>query len=119
MLCACVNAIADETRAHRVFLAGHSLGGTLSAIYAACHPERVAGLVLVEVPLPVAEASSIIRPESILHFCRAVQSKSKQWLPYFGDLGVALSHVDALVGSRAHRAVWPRIFDWLHHTATQ
>lgn len=240
MLSACVNAIADETRTHRIFLAGHSLGGTLSAIYAACHPERVGGLVLIESPLHFAEASgsfktlldlpvsaramvsdsgcvpgsllslvsgsaapvtfygeryldylvshmdrrnldtywrvqrwtldelalsgklveevveylyrgnrfmrgtlmieasrrkpaditspilavvdpfsSIIPPESILHFCRAVQSKSKQFLPYFGDTGVALSHVGALVGPRAHHALWPRIFDWLHHTAIQ
>jgi len=240
LLTACVNAIADETRSHQVFLAGHSLGGTLSAIYAAGHPERVAGLILIEAPLHFAEAtgsfktmldlpvsarsmvsdagrvpgsllslvsasaapvtfygerfldylvshadrgnletywrvqrwtldelplpgklfeevvehlyrgnrfmrgtlmieasrrkpadvtspvfavvdpfSRIIPPESILRFCSAVRSESRQWVSYFGDQGVALSHVGALVGTRAHGLIWPRIFDWVHHTARQ
>ncbi len=35
----------------RVLLAGHSLGGTLAAIFAARHPERVRGLALLEAPL--------------------------------------------------------------------
>ena len=36
---------------HGVLLAGHSLGGTLAAIFAALHPELVEGLVLIEAPL--------------------------------------------------------------------
>jgi polyhydroxyalkanoate synthase len=47
----CVDAIALETGEDRVLLAGHSLGGTLSAIYAALHPYRIAGLLLLAAPL--------------------------------------------------------------------
>jgi poly[(R)-3-hydroxyalkanoate] polymerase subunit PhaC len=34
-----------------MLLAGHSLGGTLAAIFASLHPERVRGLALIEAPL--------------------------------------------------------------------
>jgi poly[(R)-3-hydroxyalkanoate] polymerase subunit PhaC len=47
---ACFDAIARETGERRVLLAGHSLGGTLAAIFAALHPECVRGLVLLEAP---------------------------------------------------------------------
>ena len=41
---------ASRHRCHRRRI-GHSLGGTLAAIFSALHPERVAGLVLLEAPL--------------------------------------------------------------------
>jgi polyhydroxyalkanoate synthase len=47
----CLTAITARTANRRVLLAGHSLGGTLTAIYAALHPERVAALVLLAAPL--------------------------------------------------------------------
>ena len=53
-------------------LVGHSLGGTLAALFAAAHPERVRGLVLLEAPLhfgadagafaPLVAASPDLRP---------------------------------------------------------
>ena len=43
-------------------LAGHSLGGTIAAIAAALHPDRVAGLVLVEAPLRFGEHSGALGP---------------------------------------------------------
>jgi polyhydroxyalkanoate synthase subunit PhaC len=46
-----VDVIAAETGRQRVFLIGHSLGGTLAAVFSALHPERVAGLVLLEAPV--------------------------------------------------------------------
>lgn len=46
-----VDALAARHGAASVLLAGHSLGGTLAAIFAALHPDRVRGLVLVEAPL--------------------------------------------------------------------
>jgi polyhydroxyalkanoate synthase len=49
-----LDAIAAETGQDHVFLAGHSLGGTLAAIFAALHPERVRGLALLEAPLHFA-----------------------------------------------------------------
>ncbi len=48
---ACLDAIVAELGPQLVFLAGHSLGGTFAAIYAALHPERVGGLVLLTAPL--------------------------------------------------------------------
>lgn len=51
LLQACVRAVAEETGASRVVLAGHSLGGTFAAIFAARHPEVVAGVVLLEAPV--------------------------------------------------------------------
>lgn len=50
LLAACLEAIAAETGQRRVILAGHSLGGTLAAIFATLHPERVRGLALLEAP---------------------------------------------------------------------
>jgi polyhydroxyalkanoate synthase len=47
----CLDAIADEVGPSRAFLAGHSLGGTFAAIFAALHPERVRGLALLGAPL--------------------------------------------------------------------
>ena len=46
-----VSTIAARTGNERVLLAGHSLGGTLTAIYSALHPERVAALLLLAAPL--------------------------------------------------------------------
>src|SRR3546814_1534721 len=37
-------------------VAGHSLGGTLAAIFASLNPDRVRGLVLVDAPLSFGEA---------------------------------------------------------------
>ncbi len=46
-----LRAIKREAGPGRVFLAGHSLGGTFAAIFSALHPELVAGLILLAAPL--------------------------------------------------------------------
>ncbi|MDB6068349.1 MAG: poly(3-hydroxybutyrate) synthase subunit [Pedosphaera sp.] len=51
LMLACLGAIKEEIGPRPVFLVGHSLGGTLAAIFSALHPERVAGLVLLGAPL--------------------------------------------------------------------
>jgi polyhydroxyalkanoate synthase len=51
LLGACLAAIRDDCGAAKVSLAGHSLGGTLSAIFACLNPEQVASVVLLEAPL--------------------------------------------------------------------
>ncbi len=51
LLLDCLDAIAVETGRPAAVLAGHSLGGTLTAIFSALHPERVRGLVLLGAPL--------------------------------------------------------------------
>ena len=48
---AALETISAETACRAPLLAGHSLGGTFAAIYAALHPERVGGLVLADAPL--------------------------------------------------------------------
>jgi polyhydroxyalkanoate synthase len=47
----CLRALAVESRKPQVFLAGHSLGGTLAALFSALHPDQVRGLVLLGAPL--------------------------------------------------------------------
>ena len=51
LLVDCLDAIAVETGGPRAVLVGHSLGGTLAAIFSALHPERVRGLILLGAPL--------------------------------------------------------------------
>jgi polyhydroxyalkanoate synthase len=62
-----LDAIRAETDVSAPVLAGHSLGGTLAAIFATLSPERVGGLVLVDAPLafgehggPIAHAVAVL-----------------------------------------------------------
>lgn len=57
-------ALASVTAggARRVFLVGHSLGGTLAAIAAALQPDRIAGLILIEAPLRFGARDSALMP---------------------------------------------------------
>jgi polyhydroxyalkanoate synthase subunit PhaC len=47
----CLDTIRAETGQTNAFLAGHSLGGTLAAIFASLYPGRVRGLIEVEAPM--------------------------------------------------------------------
>lgn len=58
----CVDAVAARTGSPRIFLAGHSLGGTLSAIYSSLHPERVQGLVLAGAPVAFGTGHDVFTP---------------------------------------------------------
>lgn len=51
LLLRCLAAVAADSGQRQVLVAGHSLGGTLAAIFAALHPARVRGLVLLGAPL--------------------------------------------------------------------
>jgi polyhydroxyalkanoate synthase len=61
MLEECMDAIAERSLSDKVFLAGHSLGGTFAALYGAYRPEQIAGLILIEAPLHFAEASGAFK----------------------------------------------------------
>jgi polyhydroxyalkanoate synthase subunit PhaC len=47
----CLDEIAAEVGPSKTFIAGHSLGGTLAAIYASLHSDRVRGLIELEGPI--------------------------------------------------------------------
>ncbi|HEX6980430.1 MAG TPA: alpha/beta fold hydrolase [Alphaproteobacteria bacterium] len=57
-----VAAACRDAGTNTVLLAGHSLGGTLAAIFAARHPGRVRGLALIEAPLHFAEDGGAFAP---------------------------------------------------------
>ena len=59
---AALEAVAAETGQQRLFVAGHSLGGTFAAIFAALHPKRVQGLVLLEAPVHFAQHAGAFAP---------------------------------------------------------
>ena len=68
----------------------------------------------VAVPLAavVDPTSRILPADSVTGFLDAVPVADKLLLHYQGDIGVALRHVGALIGTSAHRELWPRIFSW-------
>ncbi|MFL6624764.1 MAG: alpha/beta fold hydrolase [Sulfurifustis sp.] len=55
LVLSCVDAIAAETGGSQVCMAGHSLGGTLAAIFASLHADRLTGLVELEGPMHFSE----------------------------------------------------------------
>lgn len=57
-----LDAVAAETGERRALLAGHSLGGTLAGIFAALHPQRLCGLVLLEAPLTFGPGAGVFAP---------------------------------------------------------
>jgi polyhydroxyalkanoate synthase subunit PhaC len=58
----CADAIAAAGDGQRVFMAGHSLGGTLATLFSSLHADRVRGLVLVEAPLHFGPDSGAFAP---------------------------------------------------------
>lgn len=59
---AALASVAEETGHARVLVAGHSLGGTFAALFAAVHARRVAGLILLEAPLAFGPDAGAFRP---------------------------------------------------------
>jgi polyhydroxyalkanoate synthase len=53
-----LTALEAETGERRTAVAGHSLGGTLAALFASTRPERMRGLVLLEAPLAFEGAAA-------------------------------------------------------------
>ena len=58
----CLAAVEAETGEPGALLAGHSLGGTLAAIFAALHPKRVRGLALLEAPIRFGRNAGAFAP---------------------------------------------------------
>jgi polyhydroxyalkanoate synthase len=62
MLRTCIDALAERTGHHPVPLIGHSLGGTLAAVFAARHPDAVGRIVLLESPLHFGRDAGAFAP---------------------------------------------------------
>jgi polyhydroxyalkanoate synthase len=58
----CLEVIEAELGQSQLFLAGHSLGGTLTAIFASLYPDRLRGLVLIAAPLHFGSTVGIFGP---------------------------------------------------------
>lgn len=58
----CLDTIKAQTGQERVFLTGHSLGGTLAALFSALHPERIQGLILAGAPVHFGSDVGLLGP---------------------------------------------------------
>jgi polyhydroxyalkanoate synthase subunit PhaC len=109
---AALQVIEAQTGVSTSVLAGHSLGGTFAAIFAALDPDRVAGLVLVDAPLAFGEhGGSLTRaikmlphahhlrnaigspvPGSLINLLAVVTAPEVFQLQRLADLGASLAH---------------------------
>jgi polyhydroxyalkanoate synthase len=104
----CVAKVSNESQGLKPFLMGHSLGGTLAAIYCALEQESVRGLVLLGAPLCFAPGSSQFRDALVSLFPQALAEA--EIVP-----GSLLSQVSALASPDAF--VWARLRDAVHSVA--
>lgn len=97
-----VALVSQEVRAGKPFLLGHSLGGTLAAIFAGLHPDQVSGLVLVSAPLCLHPGVSPFRD--------AVAAMASPWLSEADVIpGSLLTQVSAAISPATF--VWSRFLD--------
>jgi len=101
---ACTDLICAGERSRRIHLAGHSLGGTLAAIFCAAAPEKVAGLVLIGAPLSFQPATSRFR-DALVALAPSAMAQNE---PFPGSL---LSQMSALASPETF--VWARAVDAL------
>ena len=97
-----IAAISGKTPATRPFLIGHSLGGTLAAIFSALTPDRVRGLVLLGAPLSFQPETSRFR-DALVSLVPPTLSETE---PVPGSL---LSHVSAIASPDTF--IWSRLVD--------
>src|SRR5215470_7508473 len=98
----CVAKISGEGARAKPFLFGHSLGGTLAAIFGALAPESIRGLVLLGAPLCFRPASSRFRDVLV----SLVPSSLSDAEPCPGSL---LSSMSALASPQTF--IWSRLAD--------
>jgi polyhydroxyalkanoate synthase subunit PhaC len=98
----CVAKIAGGTTDAEPFLIGHSLGGTLAAIFAALAPRSIRGLVLLGAPLCFQPQTSRFRDALV----SLVPPGLSDVQPFPGSL---LSHMSALASPGTF--VWSRLMD--------
>jgi poly[(R)-3-hydroxyalkanoate] polymerase subunit PhaC len=98
----CVAKISDESAGVKPLLIGHSLGGTLAAIFGALAPSSIRGLVLLGAPLCFRPATSPFRDRLV----SLVPSSLAETEPCPGSL---LSHMSALASPDTF--IWSRLTD--------
>jgi polyhydroxyalkanoate synthase len=98
----CVEKISSDTTGGRPFLIGHSLGGTLAAIFGALAPNSICGLVLLGAPLCFRPATCRFRDALV----SLVPSGLAETEPCPGSL---LSHMSALASPDTF--IWSRLMD--------
>ncbi len=105
----CVLAISEgvamatpTARVGKPYMVGHSLGGTLAAIYAATVPESIQGLVLLGAPLCFEPSESRFRDALVSLVPKDVSDTE----PFPGSL---LSHMSALAAP--YTFLWSRLID--------
>jgi len=98
-------AVATSTaiaKGAKPYMIGHSLGGTLAAVYGAFQPESIKGLVLLGAPLCFEPSKSQFR-DALISF---VPRKISEDEPFPGSL---LSHASALASPNTF--IWSRLID--------
>lgn len=99
---ACIAIVAERSGGIPPFVMGHSLGGTLAAMFATLHPDAVRGLVVLSAPLCFQPGSSPFR-DALVRLLPAL-------LPQTGIVpGSLLSQVSALAAPDAF--IWSRVVD--------
>ena len=98
----CVAKVSEETPDAKPFLIGHSLGGTLAAIFAASAPENLRGLALLGAPLCFQPETSRFRDALV----SLVPPTLSDMTPFPGSL---LSHMSALASPDTF--IWSRLMD--------
>ncbi len=106
----CVVKISGEREDRKPILLGHSLGGTLAAIFSAMAPESIRGLVLLGAPLCFRPATSRFRDALV----SLVPSDLDEAEPCPGSL---LTHMSALASPETF--VWSRLTDTALSVANQ
>lgn len=98
------NDVMNHLHRHNRFMRGELVIGGVPL-----HPRNVTA-PLFNIFHP---SGGIVPAESVLAFHTAVGSEDKELVRYAGDVGVALQHVGPLIGKKAHRDIWPRVFAWM------
>ena len=97
----CLRKLASRGAGDKPFLIGHSLGGTLAAIFAALTPESLAGLVLLCAPLCFRAGESRFR-DALVSLASPLPNAER----FPGSL---LSHMSALASPGTF--IWSRLTD--------
>jgi polyhydroxyalkanoate synthase len=98
----CAATIGNGPIGTKPFLIGHSLGGTLAAVFAACEPQAVDGLLLLGAPLCFQPATSRFR-DALISIIPADLTETGI-LP-----GSLLSYASAFASP--HTFIWSRLAD--------